>query len=470
MIGQQIQHYRIVRQLGAGGMGIVYEAEDTRLGRHVALKFLPESHGIAEESVERFLREARIASSLNHPNICTVHDIGVHEGRHFIAMELLDGESLRSRVNGHALPVDQILEIGCQLADALDAAHTKGIIHRDIKPANIFVTKRGQAKLLDFGIAKLGEDAHDATAETRAASEGLTTPGMAVGSINYMSPEQARGEDIDARTDLFSLGLVLYEMATGREAFEGRTTAVVFDAILNRQPPDPRATNPQLPEELSRVIARALEKDRRMRYQTAADMLSELSRLRRGSTAAGTAATGMTAPVATTEIVKRRIPVIPIVAVVVAIGVAVWWFGFRGPSSSAPVLTEKDTVLVADFANTTGDAVFDDALRQAVAVQLQQSPFVTLLSDQRIQRTLRQMQRPPSEAVTGQVAREACQRAGAKATIEGSIAPLGSAFVIAIGVHNCETGESLARQQVQASGKEDVLNQLGAAVKSIREH
>ena len=233
MIGQQIQHYRVLRQLGSGGMGIVYEAEDTRLGRHVALKFLPDGHGLAEENVERFLREARIASSLNHPNICTVYDVGVHEGRHFIAMERLEGESLRSRIHGQPMPLGQILDVGGQLADALDAAHAKGIVHRDIKPANIFLTKRGQAKLLDFGIAKLGEERHDtdATAETRIASEALTTPGTAVGSINYMSPEQARGEELDARTDLFSLGLVLYEMATGREAFEGKTTAVVFDAI-----------------------------------------------------------------------------------------------------------------------------------------------------------------------------------------------------------------------------------------------
>ena len=299
MIGKQIQHYRIVRQLGAGGMGIVYEAEDTRLGRHVALKFLPDSHSVATENVERFLREARIASSLNHPNICTIYDVGIHEGRHFIAMELLEGESLRGRIHGRALPLEQILDTGCQLADALDAAHGKGIIHRDIKPANVFITKRGQAKLLDFGIAKLGEEAPDATAETHVASDVLTTPGMAVGSINYMSPEQARGEELDARTDLFSLGLVLYEMCTGREAFEGKTTAVVFDAILNRQPPDPRLVNPQLPEELCRVITRALEKDRRMRYQTAADMLSELGRLRRdtsGRTIAATAAGTRTAP------------------------------------------------------------------------------------------------------------------------------------------------------------------------------
>src|SRR6185436_17497006 len=293
----------------------------------------------------------------------------------------------------------------------------------------VFITKRGQAKLLDFGIAKLGEEAHEATAETRIASEVLTTPGMAVGSINYMSPEQARGEELDVRTDLFSLGLVLYEMSTGREAFEGKTTAVVFDAILNRQPADPRLVNAQLPEELCRVITRALEKDPRMRYQTAADMLSELGRLRRDTSgrtmAATTAATpaglssGQPSPAGATTPVSEQTPaagrktspltIAGIVAAALAAGAGIWYFAGR---SSTPALTERDTVLVADFANTTGDPVFDDALRQAVAVQLQQSPFLTLLSDQRIQRTLRLMQKPPEGPLTPAVARGVCQRAG----------------------------------------------------------
>ena len=483
MIGTLIQHYRIVRQLGAGGMGIVYEAEDTRLGRHVALKFLPESHGIDQENVERFLREARIASSLNHPNICTIYDVGVHEGRHFIAMELLDGESLRSRIHGNPLPLEQLIDISAQLADALDAAHAKGIVHRDIKPANIFLSRRGQAKLLDFGIAKLGDDRreHEATAETRVASEVLTSAGMAIGSINYMSPEQARGEDIDARTDLFSLGLVMYEMATGRQAFGGQTTAVVFDGLLNRQPPDPRTMNPELPEDLQRVILRALEKDRRMRYQTAADMLSELGRIRRdttGRTQAAAASVSGTTPAGvpaasgtgTTPAATRRLPVALIVGVLAIAGAAGAWYFLKGRGSSSAALTERDTVLVADFVNTTGDPVFDDALRGAVAVQLQQSPFLTLMPDLRIQRTMRMMQRPPDEAVVAETAREVCQRAGAKATIEGSIAPIGSNYVISLGVHNCQTGESLARQQVQAASKEEVLAKLGEAVTALREN
>ena len=490
MIGTVIQHYRIIRQLGVGGMGVVYEAEDTRLGRHVALKFLPETLAVAPEMADRFEREARIASSLNHPNICTIYDIGVdaeHGHRRYIVMELLEGESLRARIDGHPLPLDTILDVGCQLADALDAAHAKGIVHRDIKPANIFITRRGQAKLLDFGVAKLGGDRHTAAGEvdeTRVSADVLTTPGTAVGSVNYMSPEQARGEEIDARTDLFSLGLVLYEMATGRQAFTGQTTAVVFEAILNRDPPAPRLGNPAVPEDLERVILRALEKDRRLRYQTAADMLAELARVRRdtsGRTAAvasPTAAGAVTSSVrvgdappapSTAAAASARRPrwlTVGVPGVVIA-GVAAY---YAWHSTRTPAFAERDMVVVADFANTTGDAVFDDALKQAVSVQLQQTPFVTLLPDQRIQGTLRLMQRPPEQPLTGEVAREVCQRTGSRATVEGSIAPLGSSYVIALGVHNCQTGESLAQQQVQAKSKEDVLAALGGAITDLRKH
>ncbi len=449
-------------------MGVVYEAEDTRLGRHVALKFLPDSLAVPADTVERFEREARIASSLNHPNICTIYDIGEHDRRRFIAMELVDGESLRSRIHGHPLPLDAILDIGCQMADALDAAHKQGIVHRDIKPANIFVTRRGQAKLLDFGVAKLGGQAHAAApagdTATRVAGDVLTSPGMAIGSVNYMSPEQARGEELDGRSDLFSLGLVLYEMATGPQTFAGQTTAVVFDAILNRTPADPRLTNPDLPEDVARVILRALEKDRRLRFQTAADLYAELGRARRDTTATMPRAAASTGTEAAAAHRRPRWLVFGAPAIV-AVGIAgsLLWNAVR-----TPALTERDLVVVADFVNTTGDPVFDDALRQAVAVQLQQTPFLTLLPDQRIQRTLRLMQRPPDEPVTGAVAREVCQRAGAKATIEGSIAPLGSAFVIALGARNCQTGAPLAEQQTQAANKESVLKELGLAVTALR--
>ncbi|HET9372445.1 MAG TPA: protein kinase [Vicinamibacterales bacterium] len=489
MIGQQFQHYRILRQLGAGGMGVVYAAEDLRLGRHVALKFLPENLTLDAEVVERFEREARIASSLNHPNICTIYDIGKEGDRRFIVMELLEGEALRTKIKGRALPIDQLLDIGCQIADALDAAHLKGIVHRDIKPANIMITKRGQAKLLDFGVAKLGggNEAH-ATAETRALSAGLTVPGMAIGSINYMSPEQARGEELDGRTDLFALGLVLYEMATGAQAFSGTTTAVVFDAILNRQPPDPRAANPELPEELVRVIQRALEKDRRMRFQSAADMLAELSRARRdtsGLRAPAATPAGATVPQASpsaapwsvsspaapagSTTASRAARWWPKLAIAVPVLAVMGYFAFGSGTTPTPAFAERDMLLIADFENKTPEPVFDDALKQAVAVQLQQTPFVTLLADQQVQRTLRLMQRDADTPVTGPIARDVCLRAGAKATVEGSIAPIGNAYVIAIAVLNCQTGASLGREQLQANAKEEVLTRVGEAVTKLRQ-
>ncbi len=457
-------------------MGVVYEAEDTRLGRHVALKFLPDSLSFSPEAAERFEREARIASSLNHPNICTIHDIGTHEGRRFIVMELLDGESLRARIDRGPVPVAQVVEIGYRIADALDAAHRTGIVHRDIKPANIFLTKRGPAKLLDFGVAKPGADEPDAADdETRAAAEALTSPGTTVGSINYMSPEQARGEPLDARTDLFSLGLVLYEMSTGRQAFTGATSAVVFDAILNRAPAPPQLVNADVTDDLQRVILRALEKDRRLRYQTAADLLADLARIRRdssspgvatlagGATAAGTSAATAPAPSAAH---RRRWPLVAVPGAVVVAAAAFWIWS----STRTPAFQERDVVLVADFTNTTGDSVFDDALKQAVTVQLQQTPYVTLLTDQQILHTLRLMQKTPTTPVTGDVARELCQRAGAKATVEGSIAPLGSTYVVTLGVRNCQTGASMLNQQVQASAKEEVLKALGGAVTNVRKH
>ncbi len=470
MQGTLVHQYRILQQLGSGGMGIVYEAEDTKLGRHVALKFLPESLNLSPEVSERFEREAQLAGALNHPNICTVHDSGIFEGRRFFVMELLEGDSLKSLITGVPMPVEQILDVGCQIADALDAAHAKGIVHRDLKPANIFITRRGQAKLLDFGVASAGK-AHAAADETRIASESLTMPGTAIGSVNYMSPEQARGEILDQRTDLFSLGLVLYEMAAGRQAFGGQTTAVVFDAILNRDPAPVQQVNPAVPVELVHIITRALEKDRTMRYQTAADLLSELSRLRRdttGRTVAAAATQTRTTAAARPAGFRTLQPMALALSVLGVIGLA--WVGYAlWTRTATPAFIERDLIVIADFDNRTGDPVFDDALRQAVSVQLQQSPFVTLLPDQTIQRTLRLMSRSPEESLDSATARELCQRAGAKASVEGSIAPLGSAYVITLGVYNCETGGSLAQQQVQAATKEDVLAQMGGAVTQLRE-
>ncbi len=433
LTGQIVSHFRIVGKLGAGGMGVVYKAEDVRLHRFVALKFLPEAVARDADARRRFQREARAASALNHPNICTIHDIDEQDGRACIVMEYLDGTTLKHRIAERPVAIAELVRLGIEIAEALEAAHAEGITHRDIKSANIFLTQRGVAKVLDFGLAQvasLRSPGDDATAGlTVTVDAHLTRIGSVFGTVAYMSPEQVRAEPLDVRTDLFSFGVVLYEMATGTLPFRGDSSAVVSASILRDAPIPPARLNPAVSADVARIIDKCLEKDRALRYQHASDIRTDLQRVKRDTDSG--------------RVTSRDFP-------------------------RAPILTDRDTIVLADFENKTGDSVFDDTLRQGLSVELQQSPFLSLISDRQVQQQLALMGQPKEARLTSDVAQQICERTASAMVLEGSIARLGSHYVLGLCARECKTGNILDQEQIQAAKIEDVLNSLSKIAQRLR--
>ena len=476
MVPTVVSHYRLLDRLGEGGMGVVYRAEDVRLGREVAIKLLRTDERAPADWMPRFEREARLASSLQHPHICTIHELGEHEGQPFIAMERLEGRTVRQLIEEGPLPILRVLDFARQIADALDAAHRRGIIHRDIKPANLFVTYGDHLKILDFGLAKsTSTEAPTATNVSLPSSSSptltaqvtpdLTATGIAVGTAAYMSPEQAHGRPLDPRSDLFSLGSVLYEMATGRRAFGGTDLPLISMRIVNGILLPPRSVDPQIPESVEAIILKLMATDPQDRYQSGAELLVDVrAAIQALDPANGTASSSGTEAAA---IASRRSRLMWITAAVIVValmtaGAKYVWF------TRHAALTDRDTILIGAFENTTGDPLFDETLVTALEAQLAQSPFLDIVPDGRVGETLRLMGRSENHRLTREVAREVCERLQLKAMLDGSIAALGSSYVLRLEAIDCQTGEALAREQAEASSQDSVLKELGLLSSRMR--
>ena len=476
-VGARIGPYQVLASLGAGGMGEVYRARDPRLKRDIALKVLSGSTAADPERRARFEIEAQSIAALNHPNIITIYSVEEADGVLFLTMEYVEGKPLSDLIVEGGLPLPQILNLTIPLADAVSAAHQRGITHRDLKPANVMVMADGRLKVLDFGLAKLANASPVDDGLTGLATAALTGEGRIVGTVAYMSPEQAEGKPIDHRTDIFSLGVMLYELATGERPFQGDTSISVLSSIIKDSPPAVTALRPSLPQDLSRIIHRCLVKDADHRYQTAKDLRNELEDLKRETdgrlqttgdlSGALKLSTGspqtpdVTHPAPKYRTIARTVAS---AATVIGVGVIVAFVYLGRPRA----FHERDSVVIADFANTTGVPVFDDTLKEALEVELRQSPFLSVLSEQRVQGTLRLMGRTPGDKLTPDVARDLCQRTASKAMVAGSIAQLGKSYVISLGATNCRTGDTIDKRQVEAASQEDVLKALGSAAGQLR--